>query len=299
MSARPRPPIVATIAATDSGGGAGIQADLKAFAACGAYGVSVVVALTAQNTRGVRALRALPLSFISEQFRALDEDLRPVAAKTGMLLSAHHIERVARELRRRSWAPLVVDPVMVAKSGDRLLAEDAIDVLRRRLLPLAAVVTPNWPEAAELAGLPVRTEEEALRAGRAIAGMGARVVVVKGGHSPGAPVDLVLEPTGVTRLLAERAPGRHTHGTGCTFSAAIAAFLGWGLDPLVAISRAKRYVTRAIQEAPGLGGGHGPLEHFPQDWPRDPRQPLPAGAGGDIEGLPDAGPGLHSGPDRG
>ncbi|MGH7667646.1 MAG: bifunctional hydroxymethylpyrimidine kinase/phosphomethylpyrimidine kinase [Candidatus Dormibacteria bacterium] len=259
--------IAATVASTDSGGGAGIQADLKTFAAMEVYGVSVAVALTAQNTLGVRSVHPLPLEFVHDQFEALDSDLRPAAVKTGMLLSANHIGQVCAELRKRSWGPLVVDPVMVAKSGDRLLAEPAVAALRRELLPLALVVTPNWPEAASLSGLPVEDEVGALEAARAIAALGVEYVVVKGGHSPGEPVDLVLHRGEVTRLAGKRQSTRHTHGTGCTFSAAITAGLARGEEPLAAIRRAKRYVAAAIREAPGLGSGHGPLQHFPKSWP--------------------------------
>ncbi|HVB52863.1 MAG TPA: bifunctional hydroxymethylpyrimidine kinase/phosphomethylpyrimidine kinase [Candidatus Acidoferrales bacterium] len=264
---QPPPPIAATIATTDSGGGAGIQADLKAFAACGVYGVSVAVALTAQNTLLVRAIHPLPLEFVHEQFEALDPDLRPAATKTGMLLSAAHIDLVCSELSRRRWGPLVVDPVMVAKSGDRLLEQSAVETMRRVLLPLAQVVTPNWPEATVLSGLPVESEAQALRAGRKIAELGVEYVVVKGGHSEGEPIDLVVHRDEVTRLPGSRVETRHTHGTGCTFSAAIAAYLARGLDPLLAIAKAKDYVAAAIGEAPGLGSGHGPLQHFPRGWP--------------------------------
>jgi hydroxymethylpyrimidine kinase/phosphomethylpyrimidine kinase len=259
--------IAATIATTDSGGGAGIPADLKTFAACGVYGVSVAVALTAQNTLGVRSVHSLPLEFVHDQFEALDPDLRPAATKTGMLLSAAHISQVCSELSRRQWGPLVVDPVMVAKSGDRLLEESAVETMRRQLLPLAQVVTPNWPEAAALSGLPVETEAQALSAGRAIAALGVEYVVVKGGHSPGEPADLVVHRDQVTRLPGRRVATRHTHGTGCTFSAAIAAYLARGLEPLPAITKAKQYVAAAILAAPGLGAGHGPLQHFPKGWP--------------------------------
>jgi hydroxymethylpyrimidine/phosphomethylpyrimidine kinase len=258
--------IAATVATTDSGGGAGIQADLKSFAACGAYGISVVVALTAQNTLGVRAVHGLPLEFVAAQFEALDADLRPAATKTGMLYTAAHIELVAQQLAALSWGPLVVDPVMVAKSGDRLLEESAVETMRRRLLPLALIVTPNWPEAEVLSGRPVNSEEEAVEAGLAILELGPAWVVVKGGHSTGDPADLVITAGEVTRLGGQRITGRHTHGTGCTFSAAITAHLARGFPVEQAIERAKEYVTRAIGAAPGLGSGHGPLEHFPPGW---------------------------------
>ncbi|MGH7640990.1 MAG: bifunctional hydroxymethylpyrimidine kinase/phosphomethylpyrimidine kinase [Candidatus Dormibacteria bacterium] len=257
------PPIVASIAASDSGAGAGLEADLKTFQALGVYGVTVTVALTAQNTLGVRAVEPVPLGFLSEQFRALDQDLRPRAVKSGMLYSAAHIRRVCEELRQRDWGPLVVDPVMVAKSGDRLLAEAAVSDLRRELLPLALVATPNWPEAATLARLPVTNEVEALAAARVLARLGPEYVVVKGGHAPAGATDLVLHRGAVTRLEGERISSRHTHGTGCTFSAAITAHLALGLEPLEAIRRARDYVRRAILEAPGLGRGNGPLQHLP------------------------------------
>jgi hydroxymethylpyrimidine/phosphomethylpyrimidine kinase len=259
--------IAATVAATDSGGGAGIQADLKTFAACGVYGVSVVVALTAQNTIGVRSVHPVPLEFVHDQFEVLDADLRPAAVKTGMLLSALHIASVSSELGRRDWGPLVVDPVMVAKSGDRLLEESAVEAMRRLLLPLATVATPNWPEAAALAGQTVGSEADAVSAGRAISRLGVEYVVVKGGHSGGQPDDLVINRESVTRLPGTRVDTRHTHGTGCTFSAAIAASLAQGMAPLPAIARAKAYVAAAIKSAPGLGSGHGPLQHFPPGWP--------------------------------
>ena len=259
----PRTTIAATVAGTDSGGGAGIQADLKTFAACGVYGVSVAVALTAQNTLGVLAVHGLPQEFVVAQFEALDQDLRPRAVKTGMLFSAAHIDTVCRQLRQRAWGPLVVDPVMVAKSGANLLDPDAVAIMRQDLLPLATVVTPNWPEAAVLSGLAVASEEDAIAAGRAILELGAASVVVKGGHAPGEPVDLLISDQGLLRLPGSRIDTPHTHGTGCTFSAAITARLALGDELAPAVSSAKRYVAAAIRHAPGLGAGHGPLEHFP------------------------------------
>ncbi|MGH7609614.1 MAG: bifunctional hydroxymethylpyrimidine kinase/phosphomethylpyrimidine kinase [Candidatus Dormibacteria bacterium] len=259
--------IAATVATSDSGGGAGIQADLKSFAAAGVYGISVLVALTAQNTLGVDAVQPLPLRFVQQQFRSLDRDLRPAAVKTGMLLTARHIRLVAAELRRRSWGPLVVDPVMVAKSGARLLQADALAALRQELIPMALVVTPNWPEAAELSGAAVATEADALAAAAVISELGPEYVVIKGGHAPGQPDDLVYHRGRVLRLRGRRLASRHTHGTGCTFSAAITAQLARGVEPEPALRAAKRYVTAAIREAPGLGAGHGPLQHLPRGWP--------------------------------
>ncbi|MHB1500165.1 MAG: bifunctional hydroxymethylpyrimidine kinase/phosphomethylpyrimidine kinase [Candidatus Dormibacteria bacterium] len=252
------------MATTDSGGGAGIQADLKSFAACGVFGVSVAVALTAQNTMGVLAVHGLPLDFVIAQFEALDVDLRPRAVKTGMLFTAPHIETVCMQLAERSWGQLVVDPVMVAKSGDTLLEKEAVAVMRKQLIPLAALVTPNWPEAAVLAGFPVDSEETAILAGQAIVAMGATAAVVKGGHAPGEPTDFLVSSGKVVRLPGTRIDSRHTHGTGCTFSAAITARLALGDSLEVAVRTAKDYVTVAIRQAPGIGSGHGPLEHFPQ-----------------------------------
>ncbi len=266
-TAAPSWPIAATVAGSDSGGGAGIQADLKTFSALGVHGTSVLTALTAQNTWGVRAVHALPPEFVLAQFAALQDDLPPAAVKTGMLFDRVRIAVVAEALRRHRWPQLVVDPVMVAKGGDRLLEADAITALCEQLLPLALVVTPNWPEAAVLANQPVTDPASALAAGRRILAMGPRIVVVKGGHADGPPTDLVIEAGAVTTLPGERIPTRHTHGTGCTFSAAITAHLARGRPPLEAIREAKRYVTAAIANAPGLGGGHGPLQHLPPGWP--------------------------------
>ena len=260
-------PIAATVAGSDSGGGAGVQADLKTFTALSVHGTTVLTALTAQNTLGVRAVHFVPLEFVRAQFAALQEDLPPAAVKTGMLADSAHIAVVAPALRHHRWPQLVVDPVMVAKGGDRLLEADAVAALREQLLPLALVVTPNWPEAAVLADQPVTDPASALAAGRRILAMGPRIVVVKGGHATGPPTDLVIEADAVTTLPGERILTRHTHGTGCTFSAAIAAHLARGRPPLEAIRAAKRYVTAAIANAPGLGGGHGPLQHLPPGWP--------------------------------
>ena len=260
-------PIAATVAGSDSGGGAGIQADLKSFAAAGVYGVSVLVALTAQNTRGVAAVHAVPPDFVRAQFSALDQDLRPAAVKTGMLLSAELIQVVADELSTLGWRPLVVDPVMVAKSGDVLLEAAAVEALRSRLLPLAEVVTPNWPEAEALSGLRIADEDAALEAGRRLLELGPRWVLVKGGHSPGAPTDFLIGQRAVMELRGTRVGGRHTHGTGCTFSAALAAQLARGRTVPEAAGEAKRYLQAALEQAPELGGGHGPLQHLPKGWP--------------------------------
>jgi hydroxymethylpyrimidine/phosphomethylpyrimidine kinase len=259
-----RPAIVAlTIAGSDSGGGAGIQADLKTFAAHGVYGVSAITAVTAQNTRAVSAVEALSPGIVAAQIAAVVDDFQVAALKTGMLANAAIIGAVSRVLRVSRVGPLVLDPVMVAKSGDRLLDADALDTLKRELLPLAAIVTPNLPEAEVLAGIPVRTMDDQREAARRIAALGARAVVVKGGHAASSDiVDVLFDGQSFTEFRADRVPGTSTHGTGCTFSAAIAAQLALGRGIKEAIPLAQAYVAKAIQNAPGLGGGHGPMGHL-------------------------------------
>ena len=257
-------PVVLTVAGSDSGAGAGIQADLKTFAALGVYGLSVITAITAQNTVGVRDVQEVDLRIISSQLDAVAEDFAIAALKTGMLSSSAIIETVAAGIRRHELRNLVVDPVMVAKSGDRLLREDAVEALRRKLLPLAQVVTPNLPEASALTGLPIRTLAERIEAGEAILEMGARAVVVKGGHANDDPVvDLLVEPGHVQEFTAPRIQTNNDHGTGCTFSAAIAAGLAKGHSLRESVAAARQFLTAALREAPGLGNGHGPLNHFP------------------------------------
>jgi hydroxymethylpyrimidine/phosphomethylpyrimidine kinase len=257
-------PVALTIAGSDSGAGAGIQADLKTFMAFGVYGVTVITAITAQNTVGVRAVQEIDGGVISAQLDAVAEDFAIAALKTGMLSSAAIIETVAAGIQRHRLGPLVVDPVMVAKSGDRLLREDAVDALRRRLLPLAAVVTPNIPEAEVLAGRSIRSRDDRLAAARAIMELGAQSVVIKGGHSQDDPiVDLLVDGEGVHEYRAARVVTTSTHGTGCTFSAAIAAGLAMGLDLPQAVADARDYLSRALATAPALGHGHGPLNHAP------------------------------------
>jgi len=256
-------PVALTIAGSDSGAGAGIQADMKTFAAFGVYGVTVITAITAQNTVGVRAVQDVDPGVIAAQLDAVAEDFAIAALKTGMLSSAVIIEAVAAGLERYGLRPLVVDPVMVAKSGDRLLREDAVDALRRRLLPLAQVVTPNIPEAEVLAGRSIRTRDDRVAAARAIMDLGANAVVIKGGHSEDDPiVDLLVDNGGVHEYRASRIVTTSTHGTGCTFSAAITAGLAAGMDLPHAVAEARDYVSRALATAPGLGHGHGPLNHF-------------------------------------
>jgi hydroxymethylpyrimidine/phosphomethylpyrimidine kinase len=258
-------PVACTVAGSDSGGGAGIQADLKTFTACGVYGASVVTALTAQNTVGVRRVEAVSLEMVADQLEAVAEDLPPAAWKTGMLASAPLVELVAEKLRDNGAPGLVVDPVMVAKSGHRLLAEDAVAMLARHLLPLAEVVTPNLPEVAALTGIEVRDLADARAAAEALADLGPRWVVVKGGHAEGAlVVDMVLDgrDDSVFELEYPRVSGTSVHGTGCTLSAAIAAFLARGLPTPDAIASARAYLQEALLRAPGLGAGHGPLGHL-------------------------------------
>lgn len=250
-----------TIAGSDSGGGAGIQADLKTFAALGVYGMSAITAITAQNTLGVRDAFELPIPLIEEQIDAVLEDIGADAAKTGMLSSAAIIEAVADRARRWNLR-LVVDPVMVAKGGAPLLRPDAVATLRAALLPLAEVVTPNLHEAAVLTGHPVATLEDMREAARTIQALGPRAVIVKGGHRTNDPVDVFYDGQRIIELREERIETPHTHGTGCTFSAAIAAYLARGLTLPEAVAEAKRYITGAIRHAPGLGHGHGPVEHF-------------------------------------
>jgi len=259
----PRRPRALTIAGSDSGGGAGIQADLKTFAAFGVYGASAITAITAQNTIGVRAIHEVPASVVAAQIDAVLDDIGADAAKTGMLSTAEIIETVADRLRTHALAALVVDPVMVAKSGDRLLREDAVRALRDLLLPLAAVVTPNAPEATELSGIDVVDATSAREAARRIHDLGPALVVVKGGHLGGdTSDDLVFDGRTFEVLSGRRIATRHTHGTGCTFSAAICACLARGLAPLEAVREARAFVQGAIEHAEPLGGGHGPVNHL-------------------------------------
>jgi len=254
--------IALTIAGSDSGGGAGIQADLKTFHQFGVFGTSAIVALTAQNTRGVRAVHPVPVRFIGDQLAALAEDLPPDATKTGMLASAEIVAAVADGIRQYAFPNYVCDPVMVASSGDRLLDADAERVLRERLLPLAAVVTPNLDEAAILAGHAVDDPASMERAGRALLAAGANAALVKGGHlADDTVVDVLVTADGSRRFTHPRIATTATHGTGCTLSAAIAAGLALGRPLATAVAAAIDFVHRAIANAPGLGHGHGPLDH--------------------------------------
>ncbi len=259
-------PVALTIAGSDSGGGAGIQADLKTFHAFGVFGTSAITAITAQNTVGVRAIQTIAPRVVAQQIEAVLEDLRPAAAKTGMLADAPIIEAVAGAIRESALDHLVVDPVMVAKSGDRLLQEDAVTALATILLPLADVITPNLPEAAILAERHVETLEEMKAAAETLLQRGARSVLVKGGHLPGnLLVDVFFDGHDFREWREPRLETRHTHGTGCTLSAAICASLALGRSRIEAVERARAFTRQAIQTAPGLGAGHGPLNHWVGD----------------------------------
>jgi hydroxymethylpyrimidine/phosphomethylpyrimidine kinase len=269
--------IALTIAGSDSGGGAGIQADLKTFHQFGVFGTSVVCAVTAQNTVGVRAWQAIPPTLVSQQIDALAEDLAPHGTKTGMLGTGEVIEAVAWGVDRRRLPHYVLDPVMVATSGDRLLEQEAERLIARRLVPLATLVTPNLDEATILVEDEVRTPEAMERAARALVRMGARAALVKGGHLAGPEVIDVLVADGAARRFRRpRLDTTSTHGTGCTLSAAVTA--GLALDrPLGrAVEDALDFVHRAMAAAPGLGQGHGPLNHFVPAPPRPPSEGLGA-----------------------
>ncbi len=251
-----------TIAGSDSGGGAGIQADLKTFTVLKVYGMSVLTAVTAQNTLGVSGIQEIDPEMVARQLDSVLQDIGTHAAKTGMLASSAVVRVVAERLRAYRVRKLVVDPVMVSKSGHRLLNEDAVSTLITDLLPLADLVTPNVPEAELITGTAIRTLEDMERAARAIHTMGARYVVVKGGHLTGRAVDVFYDGRRFVRLDSPRIRTKNTHGTGCTFSAAIAANLAMGREELDAVRAARTFVLRAIERSFRLGKGHGPLNHF-------------------------------------
>ena len=255
-----------TIAGSDSGGGAGIQADLKTFAALGVYGTSAITAITAQNTVGVTAVHEIPTEVISAQIDAVLDDIGADAVKTGMLSSSPIIECVAQAIQRHHVQWLVVDPVMIAKSGDSLLREDAIGVLRDQLLPLAAVVTPNIPEAEAITEKSITTPADARRAAQEIVNLGAGAVVVKGGHLDGPATDLFYDGSRFHEFTSARIDTKNTHGTGCTFASAVAAGLARGMTMIDAVALAKEFVTEAIRHSFPLGQGHGPLNHFYKLW---------------------------------
>ena len=254
--------VVLTIAGSDSGGGAGIQADLKTFAAHGVHGTSALTAVTAQNSETVTHSLALPPELVVAQIEAVASDMPVAAAKTGMLATSEIVAAVAQAVTRLHLPHLVVDPVMVAKSGDRLLDPVAVDAYVQHLFPLAAVITPNLLEAEALLGRPVRTLEDMRQAARDLKALGPRSVLVKGGHLEGDAVDVFHDGQRLEELPAPRIHTKNTHGTGCTYSAAIAARLALGAGLLEAVTGAKDYVTEAIRGAYSVGKGHGPLDHF-------------------------------------
>jgi hydroxymethylpyrimidine/phosphomethylpyrimidine kinase len=256
-------PRALTIAGSDSGGGAGIQADLKTFTMLGVYGTSALTAVTAQNTLGVHGVYPLTPEQVAAQIEAVLADIGTDAAKTGMLFDEPIITVVCAAVKKHGVRRLVIDPVMIAKGGQPLLLPEAQAALRRDLLPLAAVVTPNLPEAEVLTDRTIRTRTDMADAARALLALGARSVVIKGGHLESGPAaDLFYDGQRTEWLEAERIETRHTHGTGCTFSAAVTAGLARDLDLLDAVALGKRFVTLAIRTAPGFGGGHGPTNHL-------------------------------------
>ncbi len=262
--------IAVTIAGSDSSGGAGIQADLKTFSALGVYGASVIAALTAQNTRGVSAIHDVPPDFITAQIDAVFSDLAVDAVKVGMLSTPAAIEAVAEGLDRHGQVNVVLDPVMVAATGARLLVPEAVETLKRRLFPRARLITPNLPEAAALLDAEVATSEAEMRAqADRLLALGAQAVLIKGGHGSGAEsVDLLATPAGVARFAASRIATENTHGSGCTLSAAIAAGLAKGAALADAVGAAKDFISRAIAAADRLaiGSGHGPVHHLHTWW---------------------------------
>lgn len=262
--------IAVTIAGSDSGGGAGIQADLKTFSALGVYGASVITALTAQNTMGVQGIHDVPPAFVAQQIDSVFSDLSVDAVKIGMLSQPAIIEAVADGLDHHRATQVVLDPVMVAASGDRLLAPEAVDALRHVLLPRALIVTPNLPEAAALLNAPLAQDEQAMwRQAERILAFGPRAVLVKGGHGTGTEsTDILLDAQGVRRFTAPRIETLNTHGTGCTLSSAIAAGLAKGLPLDDAVAAGKSFISAAIGASSQLqiGHGHGPVHHFHAHW---------------------------------
>ncbi len=252
-----------TIAGSDSGGGAGIQADIKTVTSLGCYAMTAITALTAQDTLGVHGVVPVDPAFIRQQMELCLADIGADAIKTGMLHDSAVIETVAGAIREKApGAKLVVDPVMVAKGGHKLLKDNAIATVKSRLAPLATVLTPNVPEATALSGIAIASRGDMEQAGRAILALGPKAVLMKGGHLDGDMVhDLLVEASGITAFSGPRIVTRSTHGTGCTLASAIAAGLAQGLDLKAAVARARAYVRRALETAPGLGKGHGPLNH--------------------------------------
>ena len=259
------PPRALTIAGSDSGGGAGIQADLKTFAALGVFGTSAITAITAQNTLGVSAVAEVPLEVITDQIEAVVTDIGADAVKTGMLSSAQIVECVADSVQKHELNPLVVDPVMVAATGAKLLQDDAVESVKGRLVPLATVITPNVPEAEVLTGIEIDSVDDMELAGGELVMMGADAAVVKGGHfddGSGRVNDVLVTREGVRHITSLRIDTTSNHGTGCTFASAIAAHLAHGLELMRSVDLAQRYVWNAMANAAPIGGGHGPLNHM-------------------------------------
>lgn len=256
-----------TIAGSDSGGGAGIQADLKTFSALGAYGMTVISALTAQNTRGVQAVLPIDADFVGKQIDSVFQDIRVDAVKIGMLPNPEVMRVVAERLNRYKPLWVVVDPVMVAKGGHSLMPAHAVTSFCEFILPLASVLTPNLPEAEALAGQKITSFDHMESAGRALVDRGVAAVLVKGGHREGEPTDVLVTPGGCQRFAGVRLNNRHTHGTGCSLSSAIAVGLANELDLAESVKRAKEYVTEGIRNGLPIGGGTGPIHHFWAWWP--------------------------------
>jgi hydroxymethylpyrimidine/phosphomethylpyrimidine kinase len=253
---------VLVVAGSDSGGGAGVQADIKAITALGGYAATAITALTAQDTFGVHGVHAVPPAFVQAQMRAVLDDIGADAIKTGMLGDAAAVLAVCEVLEARAGPPLVVDPVMVAKGGAKLLADDALAALRKKLIPLASLVTPNLPEAEALLGASIADPAAMAAAATALLTLGAKAVLLKGGHLAGEEViDILATEAGTVVFRSPRIETRHTHGTGCTLASAVAAGLAQGMALHDAVARARAYVRAALVTAPGYGGGHGPLNH--------------------------------------
>lgn len=252
-----------TIAGSDSGGGAGIQADIKTFQELQVFGMTAITAVTSQNTLGVQDVFPLPVETITSQLQSIADDLTPDAIKTGMLFSSELIEAVSDAIRMYGWRNLVVDPVMVAKGGARLLQDEAVEAVKKQLLPLATIVTPNIPEAEVLTGLEIQTMEDRMEAAKILGHLGADHVIIKGGHGmEEQAVDLFYDGTSFETLSAPRLQTKNTHGTGCTFSAAIAAHLAKGHTVFEAVQQAKKYIQLAIKHDLMIGSGHGPTNHW-------------------------------------
>jgi hydroxymethylpyrimidine/phosphomethylpyrimidine kinase len=254
-------PVALTIAGSDPSGGAGIQADLKIFHQFGVYGEAVLTLVTVQNTSGVTRIETLAPDLVRQQLESVLPDIPPTAAKTGALGNVAVVEAIA-DLAKSFLFPLVVDPVLVGKHGSRLLSLESADALKRKLLPHTFLVTPNIPEAEALTGLSIGDENAMCESAQRLLDLGCRAVLIKGGHRSGSALDILVDSEGVTRFDGKRVDTRHTHGTGCTYSAAITAGLALGHDLRQAIHRAKSFVQRAIETAPGLGHGQGPVNHF-------------------------------------